>query len=635
MNRLDRKLCALFAAVLVLLPAVSCKKESNEVQSILFTNIASNKLTLTEGEDFRVKYLVEPYELQETAVLEWSSSKNNVATVRNGRITTGEVGRTTITATCGKASSSFVLDVVEFDVTSFKIPQSISGYIGASVKVEVSNIYPEGGSVANIDWKIVDESVATCEVKDNELYVTGVKQGTTKLVGNGLDITRECEVVIKEYVPVTSVKVTLKESSVMASKSVKASLEVLPSNASIKDVEWSVTPSSYASFDPQTMTLTTGYTSGVVTLTATAVKDEISGSASLTITDYVGMAYPEDAPYGHICPDGSVGNYPKTIKMTAYFSSANKNAPVKWKSNDTSRATVDQDGVVTAVGHGPVYIYATAGTETFAKLVRPFKLSEVNWTTYNCWNLNQGSWIPSSKYAAISSLGVPGPSGFCIIDPAAWYVVDVSGQSYKRLDYLFYYYVDGKFQIPEVVAVPKDFKLDEVAGGPGAADELPWGVKFTPLKASKGTFTVDMGIGNPVNLEVSAGVGSVSLVEGYWADYPELLTISLGGSGTFDKSDYRMSGLLYPIGFAVNYGRTYDDTWNSSYVYKDSDVTCPLRPTYEWDSNYNLSGGYYYYYGQFSKLYDATSGSYEFTMETPLGEFDPGKELSFTLNIVD
>lgn len=635
MKRLDRKLCALFAAVLVLLLAVSCKKESNEVQSILFTNIASNKLTLTEGGDFRVKYVVEPYHLQESAVLEWTTSKKDVASVRNGRITALQPGRTQITATCGNAAAFINVEVVKLDVTSFRIPASISGYVGGPVKVDVTDISPEEATVSNIDWEMTDESVAECYVEDGDLYVKGLKIGTTKLIGNGLDITRECEVVIKEYVPVTSVKVTLKESTIMASKSVKAEVEVLPDNASVKDVEWSVSPSSYARFDPQTMTLTTGYTSGVVTLTATAVKDEISGSASLTITDYVGMAYPEDAPYGHICPDGSVGNYPKTIKMTAYFSSANKNAPVKWKSNDTSRATVDQDGVVTAVGHGPVYIYATAGTETFAKLVRPFKLSEVNWTTYNCWNLNQGSWRPSSKYAAISSLGVPGPSGFCIIDPAAWYVVDVDGQSYKMLDYLFYYYVNGKFQTPEVVTVPKDFKLDKVAGGPDAVDELPWGVKFTPLKASKGTFTVDMGIGNPVNLEVSAGVGSVSLVEGYWADYSELLTISLGGSGTFDKSDYRMSGLLYPIGFAVNYGRTYDDTWNSSYVYKNSDVTCPLRPTSEWDSNYNLSGGYYYYYGQFSELYNATSGSYEFTMETPLDEFDPGKELSFTLNIVD
>ena len=38
MNRFHRKLCALFAAVQLLLPAVSCKKESNEVQSSHFTN---------------------------------------------------------------------------------------------------------------------------------------------------------------------------------------------------------------------------------------------------------------------------------------------------------------------------------------------------------------------------------------------------------------------------------------------------------------------------------------------------------------------------------------------------------------------------------------------------------------------
>ena len=182
---------------------LSCNKEETQVQSIVFTNITSNKLTLTEGDDFRVKYIVEPYHLQETAVLEWTTSKKTVASVRNGKITAEHPGKAQITATCGSASAVINVEVVTLDVTSFKIPSSISGYVGAPVKVDVTNIQPEEASLSNIEWKIVDESIATCEVDGDNLYVTGVKQGSTKLVGNGLDITRECTVTIKEYIPVT------------------------------------------------------------------------------------------------------------------------------------------------------------------------------------------------------------------------------------------------------------------------------------------------------------------------------------------------------------------------------------------------------------------------------------------------
>jgi uncharacterized protein YjdB len=313
--------------------------------------------------------------------------------------------------------------------------------------------------------------------------------------------------------------------------------------------------------------------------------------------------------------------------MIACFSSANKGAVV-WKSHDTSRATVDQDGVVTAVGHGSVRISATAGSETISAVVRSFKLSDVKWTTYNCWTLNP--YGPANKFAPISSLGVPGPSGFCVIDPAAWYIQDAAAPSDKRLDNRFYYYVNGKFQTPEVVEVPDDFKLDEVAGGPDSTDKVPWGIKFRPLKASSGTFTVDMGIGNKVSLEVSAGVGSISVVYNFVKDYKEIFTIPLGGSKTFDKSDYRESGggLIFYMTFAVNYGTSYDVTWNSS-----------CRTGYAICSS-NIGGGIYdtskkYYKTNSPRLWETSSGTYKITMETPLGEFDPGKELSFTLNIVD
>ena len=154
MNRLDRKLCALFAAVLVLLPAVSCKKEQAGVTGIYFTNIEKGSVSMNEGGTFRAKYIVEPYELQETAEIEWTTSKTGVATVKNGRVTAVSVGTAEITATSGSASASFTVIVVPFEVTAFKLQSSVNGYVGEGIPVEVTDIVPEAATAGSIEWSI-------------------------------------------------------------------------------------------------------------------------------------------------------------------------------------------------------------------------------------------------------------------------------------------------------------------------------------------------------------------------------------------------------------------------------------------------------------------------------------------------
>jgi hypothetical protein len=48
-------------AGILLIGLSSCNKEdSNVVQSIQFTNVENGRLTMLIGEDFRVKYTVEP-----------------------------------------------------------------------------------------------------------------------------------------------------------------------------------------------------------------------------------------------------------------------------------------------------------------------------------------------------------------------------------------------------------------------------------------------------------------------------------------------------------------------------------------------------------------------------------------------
>lgn len=584
----------IFLTMTVLL-LTGCKKEdSNVVQSIQFTNVDNGRLTLLVGEDFRVKYTVEPASLQETAVLEWTSSKEDVASVRNGRISANEEGKATITATCGNATATISVEVEAVDVTDFKLPSSVSGYIGAPVKVDVTGIEPEGGSISSITWSMADESIATCHIDAGELYVTGVKQGTTKLIGEGLDVKRECSVTVKEYIPVQSIKVTLGKSSIGATSSTTVSLSVLPSNASVKDVTWTVSPSSYAEFDESAMKITAGENPGTVTITATAVNDNVSGSAELTITpptitglEVKGLS---KFPYHNICPDGSVTDYPKTLQLTAEITPAvaANGRKVTWKSFDTSRATVDENGLVTAKGHGAVMIQAECDGFKDDFVVRSWKRSEVQWMAYN------SAYDPEP----LTSIEKPSSWGFYIYDPAHFYVDD-KGKTWPPLNTV-YQTESGWYNI--TYNVPQGIHIND-------AEYLGIALlDYTPTSEVTGTITADMGIGPRFSINV---VHKVQSITARTSGGKELFTVAKGGTYTISRSSLPSTSTVYDI-----YHNTY-----SSY----SPQTSASGGYYTCSNSSLISGGNL-------KLSSSTpKGTYTFNVSWP-GKLNLGP-VSFTLVI--
>lgn len=585
-------LMTLCLAGILLLGLSSCKKEPAGVTDIYFTNVHKGSVSMNEGETFRVKYMVEPYELQETAEIEWTTSKKGVATVKNGRVTAVSVGTAEITATTGSASASFTVKVEIVDVTDFKLPSSVSGYIGAPVKVDVTGIEPEEASVTSITWTMSDESVATCHVDGGDLYVTGVKQGTTKLIGEGLDVKRECSVTVKEYIPVQSVKVTLGKSSIGATSSTSVSLSVLPSNASVKDVRWTVSPSSYAEFDESSMTITAGTNPGTVTITATAVNDNVSGSAELTITppvpESIKISCPKEFPYGHMSPDGSVSNYPKTMQLTAEIVPVAATGKITWKSYDTSRATVDDNGLVTAKGHGAVLIVAECNGVKARQIIKSFKKSAVKWSTY--------SHLYTSYCTEKTLCYRPyGGDEFYVSDPAAWYLTEDGS---KKASSGFYYYTAGGYYAPKVTTMPSGINVQYL--GP---DYLSYEVH----KAVDDYIVLDMGIGSPVRFHIKSGIKSFTI--------GDIVTIQAGKTGTISRSTLPKTSTTYTI--YANGTTAFDSTYHTS-LYGGSNYTC---------SNANLI-----YDGWKLKLSSSTpTGTYVITFASQY--YESGSPVTFTLVI--
>ena len=480
------------------------------------------------------------------------------------------------------------------DVTDFKLPSSVSGYVGAPIKVDVTGIEPEGASVTSITWTMSDESVATCHVDGGDLYVTGVKQGTTKLIGEGLDVKRECTVTVREYVPVQSVSVTLGKSSIGATSSTSVSLSVLPSNASVKDVRWTVSPSSYAEFDESSMTITAGTNPGTVTITATAVNDNVSGSAELTITPptITGLKVKgvSKFPYDYICPDGSVTGYPKTVQLTAEItpSIAANGRKVTWRSFDTSRATVDENGLVTAKGHGAVMIQAECDGFKDDYIVVSWKKSEVQWMAYNS----------GSDPEPLTSIEKPTSWGFYIYDPAHFYVDDkgktrIATSTVYRTESGWY---NIAYNVPQGIYV-NDAEYMGIAI-----------LDYTPTSEVTGTITADMGIGPKFSINV---VHKVQSITARTSGGKELFTVAKGGTYTISRSSLPSTSTVYDI-----YHNTY-----SSY----SPQTSASGGYYTCSNSSLISGGNL-------KLSSSTpKGTYTFNVSWP-GKLNLGP-VSFTLVI--
>ena len=232
---------------------LSCSKmEENEITDLYFSNVKGKEITLNEGETFTLKYMVEPMDMLDKLDADWESSNKNVATVRRGKITAVSAGKCVISLSCGGKTASVDVIVNPIPVLSFELPGEINAYLNQPAKVPVTGLVPENGSLSTISWSISDPEVAKYEVRGNALYVTGLKNGEAYLQGLTETAVQSTKIVIKEFVPVQSVTLTLKSNTINHNGSTTVTAEVQPKNASLRDVTWTFSPEGLVKFDSAT-----------------------------------------------------------------------------------------------------------------------------------------------------------------------------------------------------------------------------------------------------------------------------------------------------------------------------------------------------------------------------------------------
>ena len=182
-HRISRTLIRLGAAVTaaaLLMPG--CGKSENkglEVTEISIIDPASGHLELQQGDGATIKYDVVPSEAIYSAVVEWSSDNEDVATVTNGRVVAYAPGDAIITVKCGNVQETVSVTVKPVPVTSFTVPETLFLYTGYETVLEMT-IEPEKANASSLDWEY-DSEYLSMSFNEGKAVFTGLKKGNTTI----------------------------------------------------------------------------------------------------------------------------------------------------------------------------------------------------------------------------------------------------------------------------------------------------------------------------------------------------------------------------------------------------------------------------------------------------------------------
>ncbi len=310
-------------------------------------------------------------------VVTWSSDNTSAATVDGSGLVTGvAAGSATITATSEGQSGTASVTVSTVPVASVTVsPSPASVQQGATVQLTATprdaNGNPLSGRV--ISWSSDNAAVAT--VSGSGL-VRGVAVGSATITATSEGQSGTSSLTVTP-VPVASVTVTPTSPSVATGQTVQLTATPKDANGnplSGRVVTWSSNNTSAATVDGSG--LVTGVAAGSATITATS--EGKSGTSVVTVSVPVASVT--------VSPAAASVQAGQTQQLTATLKDANGNVltgrTVTWSSNNTTVATVNGTGLVTAKVTGSATITATSEGQsgTASVTVTPVPVASVTVT---------------------------------------------------------------------------------------------------------------------------------------------------------------------------------------------------------------------------------------------------------------
>lgn len=348
---------------------VNVRKAITSVTSISFSN---SSLTLEKGSSTQLVPSIFPTDATYKE-LHWEVSDPNVIELLNNdasqiSIKAVDYGTVTVTATAVKdgsgVSAQCTINVPEPNkVKTIEINPGTLTLVEKETATIIASVLPSNAADKTVTWTSSDPSVATVTASGSSATVKAVLRGTATIkatANDGSGIIGECEVVVTEKVLVESISVFENgkelEGTVMyvGDTYVIPEPQISPDDATNTTLDYKVESGAYITFDKSSRTITAQKAGGPWGITIRA--NDGSGKYCQFLVTV------KNRSVEFVTLDkGSMTVKPgKTFTLTPSVYPANAtDKTVKWKSSDTSVATVSSKGVVTAKGEGKATITVT------------------------------------------------------------------------------------------------------------------------------------------------------------------------------------------------------------------------------------------------------------------------------------
>ena len=229
------------------------------------------------------------------------------------------------------------LEGLSFEVTELELN------VGDVYSLEAI-VSPSDAEGYTLQWESSDEAVASVS-DDGE--VTAVSAGTADITVSSGEISATCVVTVKEpVVKVEKVIIEPSETDVRIGETVSLSVRVEPENAEYETVNWTSSDEDIATVDAE------GVVSGIA-IGSAVIKAEISGQKAACNVSVTGIPV-ESVSLDVQQLELNIGET-YTLQATVLPENATDKG-IKWSSDDSEIATVDENGLVTAVSLGETVI---------------------------------------------------------------------------------------------------------------------------------------------------------------------------------------------------------------------------------------------------------------------------------------
>ena len=212
-------------------------------------------------------------------------------------------------------------------------------------------------SDATVTWSSSDPSVASVDGG----VVTALKAGTTTITAKAGENEATCSVEVKEEpkdetVAVDSVTINQQAPTVEVGKTITLTATVNPSNATNTKVKWTAGSNGCASVSAEG--IVTGVKAGKETITVTTEDGEKTATVEVEVKEAAPTTVAVTGVTLNKVKTTIVVGISETLGATVAPAEATDRS-VTWSSDNTAVATVDKNGVVTAVKEGNAKITVT------------------------------------------------------------------------------------------------------------------------------------------------------------------------------------------------------------------------------------------------------------------------------------